>query len=449
MLPDVALLQIFDFCGDEERIEAWHTLVHVCRNWRNVVFGSPRRLNLRLHCKARTPVRETLYVWPPLPIVIRVSGYEMWAEDNILAALEHNDRICHLDLLNLPSSKSEKVLAAMQRPFPALTHLALKFNDETVPVDPASFLGESAPNLQSLVLECISFTGLTGVPNLLLSATHLVHLHLWRIPFSGYLSSEAIATCLPTLTRLESLHIGFELPRNTPEHWQSSIRPRILPPPPTRVLLPVLTVLEFQGSVIYLEDFVARIDAPLLNYLNIAFFRELVYHSPQLTQFISRTPMSKTHDEARVVFSNRDIWVKLPQTSDGKPHVGITCITSSWRLLSLAHVCTVTFLQALLPAVERLYILEDGCWDWQGNIEDIGWPELFSLFTAVKELYISSEFMPCIASTLVILTELLPALQTLFLEEPLLSGPDQEVIGQFLSLQQLCSHPIAVSRWER
>jgi hypothetical protein len=109
----------------------------------------------------------------------------------------------------------------------------------------------------------------------------------------------------------------------------------------------------------------------------------------------------------------------------------------------------VTFLQALLPAVERLYILEDGCWDWQGNIEDIGWPELFSLFTAVKELYISSEFMPCIASTLVIVTEVLPALQTLFLEEPLLSGPDQEVIGQFLSLQQLCSHPIAVSRWER
>ena len=45
MLPDVALLEIFDFYEDEIRIEAWHTLVQVCRKWRNLVFGSPRRLN--------------------------------------------------------------------------------------------------------------------------------------------------------------------------------------------------------------------------------------------------------------------------------------------------------------------------------------------------------------------------------------------------------------------
>ena len=60
MLPDVALLEIFDFYGDEEHTEAWRTLVHVCQKWRNVVFGSPRRLDLRLYCTARTPVRETL-----------------------------------------------------------------------------------------------------------------------------------------------------------------------------------------------------------------------------------------------------------------------------------------------------------------------------------------------------------------------------------------------------
>ena len=34
MLPDVALLRIFDFyIMNEDRIEAWHTLVHVCREW--------------------------------------------------------------------------------------------------------------------------------------------------------------------------------------------------------------------------------------------------------------------------------------------------------------------------------------------------------------------------------------------------------------------------------
>ena len=48
VLPDVALLEIFDCYknqvreedGDDVEAQAWHTLVHVCRKWRSVVFGS-------------------------------------------------------------------------------------------------------------------------------------------------------------------------------------------------------------------------------------------------------------------------------------------------------------------------------------------------------------------------------------------------------------------------
>ena len=60
MVPDVALLTIFDIYMDEEKIETWQTLVHVCRKWRNIVFGSPRRLNLRLFCTARALRRRKL-----------------------------------------------------------------------------------------------------------------------------------------------------------------------------------------------------------------------------------------------------------------------------------------------------------------------------------------------------------------------------------------------------
>ena len=48
MLPDDVLLEIFDFIVEEEGrrgkvdFEKWHTLVHVCRRWRSLVFGSPR-----------------------------------------------------------------------------------------------------------------------------------------------------------------------------------------------------------------------------------------------------------------------------------------------------------------------------------------------------------------------------------------------------------------------
>ena len=60
MLPDVALLSIFDCYVEKKKkeplkIQEWDTLVHVCRQWRTIVLGSPRRLDLRPFC----PVKET------------------------------------------------------------------------------------------------------------------------------------------------------------------------------------------------------------------------------------------------------------------------------------------------------------------------------------------------------------------------------------------------------
>jgi hypothetical protein len=46
---------------------------------------------------ASTSVREKLDVWPLLPIVVEVyNGFDLRLVDNILAALEHTDRICGL-----------------------------------------------------------------------------------------------------------------------------------------------------------------------------------------------------------------------------------------------------------------------------------------------------------------------------------------------------------------
>jgi len=102
MLLDVALLEIFGFCTNEaELIQKWHRLVHVCQKWRNIVFGSPHYLCLRLYCRPGTPVRETLNFWPHLPIVIRHDDYPTLGVDSILAALEHNDRVCDIRGLGL------------------------------------------------------------------------------------------------------------------------------------------------------------------------------------------------------------------------------------------------------------------------------------------------------------------------------------------------------------
>ena len=66
VLPDEVLLEIFDFYvvryqdldladvalsdhDTKRRIESWQLLLHVCRRWRGIVFGSQRRLNLQLY----------------------------------------------------------------------------------------------------------------------------------------------------------------------------------------------------------------------------------------------------------------------------------------------------------------------------------------------------------------------------------------------------------------
>jgi hypothetical protein len=251
------------------------------------------------------------------------------------------------------------------------------------------------------------------------------------------------------MTRLEKLVIGFESLQCRPH--QKGQRP----PLPTRTLLPVLTELQFFGVGEYLDDLVAQIDTPLLDKLTITFY-QLILHTPHLTQFISRTPKFKAQDVARVEFSNWDIWITLPQTFDGVLELGIPCMESDLQLSSLSQVCSSSFLQPLIPAVEHLYILEyrfSGL-QWQDNIESSQWLEFFHPFTAVKALYISREFLPRIAPALQDfvgerVTEVLPALQTVFLEEILPSGPVQEAIGRFVTARQLANYPTVVSVWER
>jgi hypothetical protein len=177
MLPDDVLLDIFDFFAEKyyfskEGLELWQTLVHVCRRWRSLVLGSPRRLNLRLFCSDETPARGTLDVWPALPLFI-VGGGMAESVDNFLAVLELSDRVCYIRLMGLKSSDLGIISAAMQVPFPELTNLLLWSNGETLFVLPDSFLGGSAPRLEHLELFGIPFPGL---PKLLPSITHLVDL---------------------------------------------------------------------------------------------------------------------------------------------------------------------------------------------------------------------------------------------------------------------------------
>ncbi|KAF8495729.1 hypothetical protein F5888DRAFT_1635407 [Russula emetica] len=116
MLPDDVLLDVFDFHVYENVVEAWMELVQVCQRWRNVVFGSPHRLNLQLVCADSTRVREMFSesIWPSLTIIIRCWYFSNSRMDNIVAALGHNDRVREIKLGRVPSRQlKEEVLIAI------------------------------------------------------------------------------------------------------------------------------------------------------------------------------------------------------------------------------------------------------------------------------------------------------------------------------------------------
>ena len=388
-----------------------------------------------------------LDIWPALPLIIKASDMYSTHKDNIVAALKCSDRVCQIILVMDWASEWKKYLGAMQQPFPELTKLRIRImslSREEFTVVPDSFLGGFAPRLEDVELLSIPFPGL---PKLLLPTTHLVRLQLYDIPHSGYISPDAMVAALSTLTSLNVLWLRFESPESCPD-----LETRRLPPS-TRSVLPVLTYFSFKGVTEYLEDLVTDIDAPQLNKLSITFFNDSVFETPQLIQFISRTPVSSALKNAHIALRDdnaRVIFRPHTYASGYVLKVSIICEGLDWQLSSLEQVCT-SYLP-FLSTLEDVYIHEYPQWqpDWKDNIENRVWPELLHPFNAIKNLYISKTIAPRIGPALQEgrATDVLPALENIFLERLESSGAVQEGIGQFVAARQGSSHPVTISRWE-
>ena len=458
VLPDDVLLGIFDYhmimnpslFGSKRGVEVWQTLVHVCRRWRYLVFGSPRRLKLRLCCSPKTPAKDTVDVWPALPLVVKgdmaLSGTDT---DNIIAALGRSNHVHDIHLWGFAGRQLEKALAVMQVPFPELTDLRLHSKGETLPVVPDSFLGGSAPRL-----EIFSSTGLPfpGLPKLLLSVNHLLYLELINIPHSGYFSPQAMIDLLPVLSSLRRLHLRFQSPQSHPN------RETRRPPPSKRSVLPALDEFHLKAATEYSEELVNSIDTPQLRRMFINFFNQIDFACPRLAQFINRTPTLRTLNYAQVQFDTTNAGVSLRDgpsgSSFGHLEIAILCREQDWQLSFIEQVCNSSL--PSVPTVEDLYI--DRRYVplvWKNDaIDDTLWLQLLLPFTAVKNLYLSKEFTPGIAAALRELvrsriTDALPNLQTILVEELEPSGPLQKIIGQFVAARQLSDHPVIVSVWSK
>ena len=443
--------------------EAWQLLIHVCRRWRNIVFGSPRRLNLQLYCTPETPVKDRLDIWPALPLII-AGNMTLSGTDNVITVLGKSNRLREVLLLGLAGWGLEKVLAAMQVPFPELTSLRLYLDHsaaadgETLPVIPIpdSFLGRSAPRLRSFELSGISFPGL---PKALLSAVNLVYLRLFDIPpLSGYILPEAMIALLSALSNLESFQLLFRFTESLDPPDEESRRP----PPSKQSTLPTLKRLHFQGDSEYLEELVAGLDAPRLDRLRITFFHGVDPYSgyPQLAQFINCTPTLRELDEAHVQFNDDAANVTLRSRTSKSGfddlRINILCNDPVWQLLSIREVWNSSLHP--LSTVEDLYFKNEYSelvWD-NCTTEAIRWLQLLRRFTAVTNLYLSNEITPCIATALRLqqlnednedrMTQALPSLRNILVKD-LESSDELECFGRYVS--SAVGRPITISIWDR
>ena len=438
-LPDNAFVEIFSICRMHEisratwgyRIWKWHRLAHVCRTWRHILFASSRHLHLEHVCTNGTPVKKNLGYLQAFPIVVSFLDDHFGDndKDNIIAALQHRDRVQAIEM-KVPHSVFEELSTAMQEPLPVLTHLRLiSYPFAAMPIIPDTFLSGHAPRLQTIFIAGISFP---AAPTLLSSTRDLVNVALHDIPSSGFIPPEAMVAGLAALSKLESLTLGYQ--------WGVSYHGRIRLPPITRAVLPALTKFSFDGLFEYFEDFIGQIDAPQLNNLHITYLDEdasIDYQIPQLCEFVDRSEKLNL-SRFRHAHLTAEPMIATVELLDG--------FQSSFRLTihESAIGLVVNQLSALFTDVDRLFI------DSSGEIFTmciyIRWLEFFRPFTAVKALSIDDEISPDILHALQSITSerttgVLPVLNLLRIK----SGFElMESMKTFVAARQNVGRPVTI-----
>ncbi len=458
VLPEGVLLEIFDYCQlnqDTDLMDlysnysahgVWHTLVHVCRRWRQIIFASPRRLDLKLLCTHGVSVKKNLDCFPALPIIIEY-GYDGDLltpddEDNLVAALERHDRVLSVKLIAI-SSQLEKVISVMSKgPFPVLTVLRLSLDGSRAQrrlvmpelVLRSGFLGGSAPCLQEITLNCVPFPML---PTLLVSSNDLVTLDLSNMPLAGYIVPETMVAYMASLPRLQSVCIEFSSPSSLPDQIRFY--------PEMRTVLPALTKLDVEGVDRYVEDLIARIDTPQLKVINIRYANwpddsQIV----QLVKFMDRSLglNPALFRRAQVSLDGRHFSFISADSSYDPFSITIACEVSDWHLPDLTRVFRLFFAISSHTASLDLYWY-DRRWE-EDEPDDAEWLQLLHLFPALRWLCAQKESSMFVARTLEntageMVHEFLPFLELLCLQDQ----PESSV-EKFLAIRRDSGRPVTV-----
>jgi hypothetical protein len=444
-LSDDILLNIFRHYLDQD-LDAtprfWPTLTWVCQRWRQTVFASPLGLNLRLYCTYGTPVLKTLDCWPALPIVIQYGGSPMLDPpspedgDNIIAALKQSGRVSSISL-TVTSSLLEKI-STISEPFSELEELALLSLDNMQLTLPSTF--RWGPRLRTLYSTSIAFP---SFPQLLSPSRDLVDLQLYEIPSAGYFSPEEFANALSGTAQLETLSLHFFSHPPRRNHLD-------LPPQSgERVVLPALGCLNYGGTSEYLDSLVARIDAPRLGNVAIAFLSEPTMDASELGRFMERIEMQSSLSQADVETSEDAISISLPNSSTSTLlRLQISCEQLDWQLSSMAQVCNQ--LSPFLFRVKILGISTTRSSNGQDDVDGEQWLELVRSFRGARDFCVGDGLTTDILCALGPAdswhTTVFPALRHLRVENPMaMNELSWDALQTFITSRALSGRPLQVN----
>ena len=424
--------------------QMWRTLAHVCQRWRYLIFDSWFHLDMCLLLTMNSPSMDTLSHLPPLSLVIdhsnRTRAMTREDENNIRLGLQQHGRVRRV-ALEAPSLNLCTLLEPMNGLFPRLRDLSLLsiIVEEMDPMLPATL---QAPDLRRLSLHGVGLP--KGLP-LLSSTIALSTLSLTDIPASCYFPPIHLITQLQTLPHLEELSIGFAIPIPLP----SSER-ELLPSPTAPVTLPTLRQLTFRGVDVYLDNFVAQINTPLLEQLSLTLFFDLTFTLANLIGFIHRTEGFECL-VAQINFKRTGPSIDVghyEQRGFGKLNLHVNCEPLDWQVDSVAQVCNA--LGKIISTVEELTIdlfTHQMPLDWQNTLDNMVWHELLLPFIGVKKLHIQpsltlelSQALGSVSGGMVL--EILPELQEL--EAELREVRAIKAFSVFVKTRELVGRPVHV-----
>ncbi|KAI0258236.1 hypothetical protein BC834DRAFT_975357 [Gloeopeniophorella convolvens] len=454
------LLEIFDWYFTQESgwprarpsVLAFRAAMHVCRSWRYLILGSPKRFDLELHCTYGAPVADLLTHFPSLPIQLDFEADHRILttkdEDGILRAMKQSRRLRHVDI-KAPYRTVQRISAAMNGYLPLLEVFKIfvmsRGSNERLPAStsfifPSTF---SAPRLTSIQLERL--VPLIKPPASLHSPALERH-HLYDIPSAVLLPPELLVELLSAMPLLGFLNIRFQFPGL---HRGTATAATISPSTRSRISLPRLVSFHFNGAREYCDDLMSQISAPSLSDLDVRLFNRLPIALPNAgspscrfwrSLFATSTDVSIVFlDDSVYACSGSRIWEVLSRRFD-------------WQVASLAE-----FFQSLDPALLNvdnlgLLALSDRTSPRDAS-EPEDWCNLLRPFSNVKKLRVQRALRHDVSRSLMsngaLSLDLLPELQTLGLEPEPDRGDDDDdddddEFTAFLEARERANRPVSV-----